>query len=107
MLGFVSASNIICFFFSFNRFIARPIVCCLGVKNKIVVIEANPLCEKVYQSDGHSPAKDKVEHLCQQLGWSAKQVQRWFRRRRSSSRESVLNKATASRYPFFALFMSV
>lgn len=86
--------------FLFERFIASPFVRYLGVKDKHTVFVPNTFCEKVYQTISKSPNAERVEGLSKQLGWSTREVKRWFKNRRQQSKPSLLRKATESSWRF-------
>ena len=97
--GLKKQKTILCYFaLVFVRFIATPLVRYLGVKDKPTVFVPNTFCEKVYQTISKSPNAERVEGLSKQLGWTTREVKRWFKNRRQQSKSSLLRKATESRY---------
>ena len=80
------------------RFIASPFARFLGVTDKPIVFVPNTFCEKVYRTITKSPNAQRVEGLSKQLGWSTREVKRWFKNRRQQSKPSLMKKATESRY---------
>lgn len=79
------------------RFIATPFARYLGVQDKPSVFVPNTFCEKVYQTISKSPNAERIEGLSKQLGWSTREVKRWFKNRRQQSKPSLMRKATESR----------
>ena len=79
------------------RFIATPFVRYLGVQDKPSVFVPNTFCEKVYQTISKSPNAERIEGLTKQLGWTTREVKRWFKNRRQQSKPSLMRKATESR----------
>ena len=84
----------------FHRYIARPFVHWLGVRGKPPVkVSANGACEKVYKKN-KKPNHHEVLELSEHLGWSTREVERWFRLRRTKDQPTVLTKATECRYSY-------
>lgn len=79
------------------RFIATPFARYLGVQDKPSLFVPNTFCEKVYQTISKSPNAERIEGLSKQLGWSTREVKRWFKNRRQQSKPSLMRKATESR----------
>lgn len=99
-LCFPVAFALIILRFLFERFIAAPFARYLGVKDKPSVFVPNTFCEKVYQTISKSPNAERVEGLSKQLGWTTREVKRWFKNRRQQSKPSLMKKATESSWRF-------
>ncbi|XP_032241469.2 ceramide synthase 6 isoform X2 [Nematostella vectensis] len=85
---------------AFERLIASPFVQSLGVKDKKINFTPNPFCEKVYQTINKFPPSDRILGLSKQIGWTTREVERWFRHRRMQSKPSLLKKAKESSWRF-------
>ena len=83
------------------RFIATPLAGYLGVTEEPIVFVENTFCEKVYQTISKCPNAERVEGLSKQLGWTPREVKRWFKNRRQQSKPSIMRKATESRCVIF------
>ncbi|XP_073236842.1 ceramide synthase 6-like [Porites lutea] len=99
-LTFPVAIVLIILRFLFEKFIATPFARYLGVQDKPSVFVPNTFCEKVYQTISKSPNAERIEGLSKQLGWSTREVKRWFKNRRQQSKPSLMRKATESSWRF-------
>lgn len=80
-----------------SRYIASPFVQWLGVKVKAPAkVTPNATCEKLFKQSKKLNYEKTVE-LAEHLGWSTREVQRWFRVRRMKDQPSILTKATENR----------
>ncbi|XP_058964458.2 ceramide synthase 5 [Pocillopora verrucosa] len=99
-LCFPFAVVLIALRFLFERFIATPLAGYLGVTEEPIVFVENTFCEKVYQTISKCPNAERVEGLSKQLGWTPREVKRWFKNRRQQSKPSIMRKATESSWRF-------
>ncbi|KAL2079957.1 hypothetical protein ACEWY4_023750 [Coilia grayii] len=86
--------------------VATPLATLLGVREKVrVEASHNPLLESYFRSASKHPAQSAVVTLSKQSGWSERQVQRWFRRRRNQERPNKLKKFREAswRFTFYLL----
>ena len=91
----------------FERFIALPFCIYAGIQDVKRPVERNPICEKVF-SVTPNPSEDHIEGLAKQLDCSAQKVDRWFRKRRSLVKQSIMKKATETCWRcllYFVLFV--
>uniref|UniRef100_A0A665WVE8 Ceramide synthase 2-like n=1 Tax=Echeneis naucrates TaxID=173247 RepID=A0A665WVE8_ECHNA len=90
----------------FERKVAIPLAVLLGVSDKQrVQASPNPTLESHFCSTSKHPPQSSIESLSKQTGWSVRQVQRWFRRRRNQDRPSKLKKFREAswRFTFYLL----
>nr|XP_033781564.1 ceramide synthase 2 [Geotrypetes seraphini] len=90
----------------FETYIATPLARALDVKEKIRLrASPNPLLEHFYATCTKRPKQVDVESLSRKSGCSARQVERWFRRRRNQDRPSLLKKFREAswRFTFYLL----
>ncbi|XP_055067818.1 ceramide synthase 2 [Misgurnus anguillicaudatus] len=90
----------------FERFVATPLASLLGVKETVRrPVAYNRTLESHYCNAAKEPRQSSVEELCKQTGWSERQIQRWFRRRRNQDRPNVLKKFREAcwRFAFYLL----
>uniref|UniRef100_A0A9J7ZFU3 Ceramide synthase 3b n=1 Tax=Cyprinus carpio carpio TaxID=630221 RepID=A0A9J7ZFU3_CYPCA len=85
----------------YERLIAVPLAEALGVKDKIHKRAShNPVLEKYYKTHSKHPTQANIKGVCKKLGWSERQVERWFRRRRNQDRPGVLKKFKEASWRF-------
>uniref|UniRef100_A0A3Q2DXW4 Ceramide synthase 2b n=1 Tax=Cyprinodon variegatus TaxID=28743 RepID=A0A3Q2DXW4_CYPVA len=83
----------------FERTVATPLASLLGVKETVrLKAPHNPFLESYYCKVTKNPTQPSVASLCKQTGYSERQVQRWFRRRRNQDRPSLLKKFREARF---------
>lgn len=83
----------------FERTVATPLASLLGVKETVrLKVPHNPTLESYYCNITKNPTQTSIASLCKQTGYSERQVQRWFRRRRNQDRPSLLKKFREARY---------
>uniref|UniRef100_A0A667XL24 Ceramide synthase 2 n=1 Tax=Myripristis murdjan TaxID=586833 RepID=A0A667XL24_9TELE len=90
----------------FERMVATPLASLLGVKETVrLKAPQNPTLESYYCNITKNPTQSSVTSLCKQTGYSERQVQRWFRRRRNQDRPSLLKKFREAswRFTFYLL----
>lgn len=90
----------------FERFVATPLASFLGVKETVrQPVTHNRTLESHYCNTAKKLTQSSVEELCKQTGWSERQIQRWFRRRRNQDRPNVLKKFREAcwRFAFYLL----
>lgn len=90
----------------FEQTIAIPLANLLGVRDKHRVCAApNPILESYFCRKSKHPTQSSLESLSKQTGYSARQLQRWFRRRRNQNRPSKVMKFREASWRFtFYLF---
>uniref|UniRef100_A0A673N6Q0 Ceramide synthase 2-like n=1 Tax=Sinocyclocheilus rhinocerous TaxID=307959 RepID=A0A673N6Q0_9TELE len=85
----------------YERLIAVPLAEALGVKDKIRKRAShNPVLEKYYNTHSKHPTQADIKGVCKKLGWSERQVERWFRRRRNQDRPGLLKKFKEASWRF-------
>uniref|UniRef100_A0A9R1SH54 Ceramide synthase 3b n=2 Tax=Cyprinus carpio TaxID=7962 RepID=A0A9R1SH54_CYPCA len=85
----------------YERLIAVPVAEALGVKDKIRMRAShNPILEKYYKTHSKNPTQADIKGVCKKLGWSERQVERWFRRRRNQDRPGLLKKFKEASWRF-------
>lgn len=85
--------------FDLIRFIALPLLLKFGLKDRSgVKVESNPMLEKVYKDLTGTLQQQQVKTLASKLGWTVKNVEKWFYYRSNVSKPSRLTKAKESRY---------
>uniref|UniRef100_A0A3Q3X755 Uncharacterized protein n=1 Tax=Mola mola TaxID=94237 RepID=A0A3Q3X755_MOLML len=90
----------------FERIVATPLASLLEVKETARLKAPHvPALESYYCKITKNPSQVDVSSLCKQTGYSERQVQRWFRRRRNLDRPSVLKKFREAswRFTFYLL----
>ncbi|KAI4886856.1 hypothetical protein NFI96_021437, partial [Prochilodus magdalenae] len=90
----------------FERTVALQLASLMGVKEKVRVrATPNPTLESYFCTTSKHPAQNVVESLSKQSGYSERQVQRWFRRRRNQERPNQLKKFKEAswRFTFYLL----
>uniref|UniRef100_A0AAY4DLR0 Ceramide synthase 2a n=1 Tax=Denticeps clupeoides TaxID=299321 RepID=A0AAY4DLR0_9TELE len=90
----------------FERKVAVPLASLLGVREKVRVRAARcPVLENFFSSKAKQPTQVKTSLLSKQTGYTERQVQRWFRRRRNQERPNQLKKFREASWRFtFYLF---
>ncbi|XP_028812584.1 ceramide synthase 2 isoform X2 [Denticeps clupeoides] len=86
----------------FERFVATPLAGCLGIKeeNRYKVI-SNSVLEHYFVTHSKNPGQADIEGLSKKCSWTARQVERWFRKRRNQERPGVLKKFREASWRFF------
>eukprot|EP00111_Clytia_hemisphaerica_P003090 TCONS_00008769-protein len=92
-----------CVRFLFERYIAKPFCVYLGIENK--TFERNKLCELVYDTVTKYPKTKEYEAIAKETGMTTSEVNSWFRRRRASSKNSKMNKATETCWRAFVYLL--
>ncbi|XP_069041598.1 ceramide synthase 2a [Lepisosteus oculatus] len=90
----------------FERFVGTPLARLLSVRERVRLrATPNAVLESFYRSSSKHPTQSEVETLSQQTGWSVRQAQRWFRRRRNQDRPNLLKKFREAswRFTFYLL----
>lgn len=94
------------FRFLFEQFFARPFCVFFGIKDKSY--ERNKICELVYDTVTKYPKNKEYEAIAKEINMTPNEVNTWFRKRRSSSKNSKMNKATETFWRAFVyLFLFV
>ncbi|XP_034536519.1 ceramide synthase 2 [Notolabrus celidotus] len=85
----------------FERWIATPLAQSAGIKQRHhLKAEHVPILELYYTCQSRNPAQVDVDGLSKKSSLSVRQVERWFRRRRSQDRPGVLKKFTEASWRF-------
>ncbi|XP_053741695.1 ceramide synthase 2 [Synchiropus splendidus] len=85
----------------FERWIATPLAAAAGIRQKVCLkAEANPILELYYTTRSRSPLQADIDGLSKKSSLSVRQVERWFRRRRSEDRPGVLKKFREASWRF-------
>uniref|UniRef100_A0A3B4F446 Ceramide synthase 2-like n=1 Tax=Pundamilia nyererei TaxID=303518 RepID=A0A3B4F446_9CICH len=90
----------------FERMVATPLASLLGVEDTVrLKVPHSPTLESYYCNITKNPTQSSVASLCKKTGYSERQVQRWFRRRRNQDRPSLLKKFREAswRFTFYLL----
>nr|XP_056709889.1 ceramide synthase 2 [Euleptes europaea] len=90
----------------FEMYVATPLAGLLNIKDKVRLKAApNPMLETFYFASSKHPKQVDIEALSKKCGCTARQVERWFRRRRNQDRPSVLKKFREAswRFTFYLL----
>uniref|UniRef100_A0A3Q4FY50 Ceramide synthase 4b n=1 Tax=Neolamprologus brichardi TaxID=32507 RepID=A0A3Q4FY50_NEOBR len=86
-LGFVALR------YMFERFVAPPMARCLGVKNRFQVTAApSPNLESFYIQNRREPTQSEMEGLMLSCRKTQRQIETWFKRRRSQDKASKTKK---------------
>uniref|UniRef100_A0A3B4F4W0 Ceramide synthase 2-like n=1 Tax=Pundamilia nyererei TaxID=303518 RepID=A0A3B4F4W0_9CICH len=86
-LGFVALR------YMFERFVAPPMARCLGVKNRFQVTAApSPNLESFYIQNRREPTQSEMEGLMLSCRKTQRQIETWFKRRRSQDKPSKTKK---------------
>ncbi|XP_034040150.1 ceramide synthase 2 [Thalassophryne amazonica] len=85
----------------FERWIATPLAASAGIKARVHQKPTdNPVLELFYISQCRTPSQVHIDGLSKKSGLSVRQVERWFRRRRSLDCPGVLKKFTEASWRF-------
>lgn len=85
----------------FEIYIATPLAGVLNIKEKVrLKAGPNPVLETFYSTSSKRPRQADIEALCKKCGCTARQVERWFRRRRNQDRPSLLKKFREASWRF-------
>ncbi|XP_044045529.1 ceramide synthase 2 isoform X2 [Siniperca chuatsi] len=85
----------------FERWIATPLAVSAGIKQSFhLKAEDNPILELYYTTQCRNPAQADIDGLAKKSSLSVRQVERWFRRRRSQDRPGVLKKFREASWRF-------
>ncbi|CAL8396934.1 ceramide synthase 2 [Gadus morhua] len=85
----------------FERTVGTPMAGLLGVKDKHrVSATPNPALEAYFCRTSKHPEPSCIESLSKTSGYSVRQVQRWFRRRRNQDRPSKVKKFQEASWRF-------
>ncbi|XP_077176028.1 ceramide synthase 2 [Paroedura picta] len=90
----------------FEMYVATPLAHLLNVKDKVQLkATPNPVLETFYSSSSKRPKQVDIEALSKKCGYTPRQVERWFRRRRNQDRPSMLKKFREAswRFTFYLL----
>jgi len=85
---------LLCFRYFFERYIALYFCTKIGIKNRIIDLPVNEICNQVYNYETKKPDTFKVKEIAAQTGWTTYQVTKWFRRKRNINKLSLMRKAT-------------
>ncbi|XP_051235995.1 ceramide synthase 2 isoform X2 [Dicentrarchus labrax] len=85
----------------FERWIATPLAVSAGIQQRVhLKAEDNPILEAYYTTHYRNPVQADIDGLSKKCSLSVRQVQRWFRRRRSQDRPGVLKKFREASWRF-------
>ncbi|XP_028650936.1 ceramide synthase 2-like [Erpetoichthys calabaricus] len=86
---------------AFELYVATPLANLLNVKDKVrLKATPNTVLEDFYISTSKHPKQLDIEALSKKAGYSLRQVERWFRRRRNQDRPSLLKKFREASWRF-------
>ncbi|XP_053738845.1 ceramide synthase 2-like [Synchiropus splendidus] len=86
----------------FERCCAPPMGRCLGVKNRPVrAVAPSPKLESFYTGQSRHPTQSQIASLMELSGKSQRQIETWFRLRRSQDRPSQTKKFSEAAWRFF------
>ncbi|XP_057306965.1 ceramide synthase 6-like [Hydractinia symbiolongicarpus] len=85
----------------FERYIALRFCRCIGISEASNLPEPNNLCENTYLCVTRNPDQAKIKEISASTGWTQQRVSRWFRKRRSAKKNTLLRKATETCWRFF------
>lgn len=85
----------------FERWIATPLAASAGIKPRVhMKAEDNPILETYYTTQSRNPPQADVDGLSKKSALTVRQVERWFRRRRSQDRPGTLKKFREASWRF-------
>ncbi|XP_026234480.1 ceramide synthase 2 [Anabas testudineus] len=85
----------------FERWIATPLALSFGIRERVQLkAEDNYILEYYYTTQSRNPPQSDLDGLSKKSSLSVRQVERWFRRRRSQDRPGVLKKFRESSWRF-------
>ncbi|KAK5874608.1 hypothetical protein PBY51_019542 [Eleginops maclovinus] len=85
----------------FESLIATPLAVSAGIRQRVLLkAEENPILEHYYISQSRNPAQADIDGLSKKSILSVRQVERWFRRRRSQDLPGVLKKFREASWRF-------
>ncbi|XP_029978018.1 ceramide synthase 2 [Sphaeramia orbicularis] len=85
----------------FERWVATPLAVTAGIRRRVhLKVEDQPLLELFYTTRCQSPTQLDIDGLSKKSSLSVRQIQRWFRRRRSQDRPGVLKKFREASWRF-------
>ncbi|XP_075463676.1 ceramide synthase 2 [Ascaphus truei] len=90
----------------FEIVVASPLARALGVTDQVRLKAAHsPVLEKFYSCCSKHPRQSDLDNLSRASGFTVRQVERWFRRRRNQDRPSLLKKFREAswRFTFYLL----
>ncbi|XP_075867683.1 ceramide synthase 2 isoform X2 [Nelusetta ayraudi] len=90
----------------FERWIATPLAASAGIKPRVHLrVEDNPILEAYFTSQSKDPSQADIDGLSKKSALTVRQVERWFRRRRTQDRPGILKKFREASWRFaFYLF---
>ncbi|XP_062299415.1 ceramide synthase 2 [Scomber scombrus] len=87
--------------FLFESWIATPLAASAGIKQRIhLKADSNPILELYYTAQCRRPAQADIDGLSKKSSLSVRQVERWFRKRRSQDRPGVVKKFREASWRF-------
>lgn len=91
----------------FERTVGTYLASLLGIKETLRrKATHNSTLESFYCHISKHPPQSSVEDLCKQSGYSEKQLQRWFRRRRNQDRPNLLKKFREASWRFIVYLLA-
>merc|ERR1712131_240538 len=68
----------------FERYISIPLAGLLGIKEKVCLpVANNPVLQNYFLNQSRAPTQADITALSKKTGWSERNVNIWFRRRRN------------------------
>ncbi|XP_074056503.1 ceramide synthase 4-like [Macrotis lagotis] len=93
--------------YGFERNIGIPLSRIMGVRDHFRLKAApNTILESFFKTQSRNPKEAQLSHLANQCGFSVRQTQRWFRRRRNQERPNLTKKFCESSWRFSFYFFS-
>ncbi|KAK1890815.1 Ceramide synthase 2 [Dissostichus eleginoides] len=85
----------------FESLIATPLAVSAGIRQRVrLKAEDSPILEHYYISQSRNPVQADIDGLSKKSSLSVRQVERWFRRRRSQDLPGVLKKFREASWRF-------
>ncbi|CAG5850463.1 unnamed protein product [Menidia menidia] len=85
----------------FERYIATQLAVSAGIKQQVHLKAVDsPILEVFYMTRSRNPVQADIDGLSKKCGWSVRQVERWFRRRRRQDYPGVMKKFREASWRF-------
>ena len=107
LLSLPVALFLCCLRFVWGRFIVTHVGRYFNLKQSLTrKVPQNDLLDLYYKNDSRLPNRAVIVKLGKKLDWTPRQVERWWRRKMTSDRPSLMKKITESSFRFLFYFMS-